>query len=147
MNVSSVKSTITSGSFHDLRNLPEITWDLSVSFLHLYGYDEMSTEPSYISMNWRGKPLISHEVIVNLIAATSTQKGLKIEAEIDSNIYTKGIHVPEEELEKLHIERASFHGEWNYTILSSASRLSHKKQQGTVVQSSPPQIMAKIPSK
>ena len=75
---------------------------------------------SYISMNWRGKPLISHEVIVNLIAATTTQKGLKIEAEIDRNIYTKGIHVPEEELEKLHIERASFHGEWNYTILSSA---------------------------
>jgi hypothetical protein len=75
---------------------------------------------SYISMNWRGKPLISHEVIVNLIAATTTRKGLKIEAEIDRNIYTKGIHVPEEELEKLHIERTSFHGEWNYTILSSA---------------------------
>jgi hypothetical protein len=75
---------------------------------------------SYISMNWRGKPLISHEVIVNLIAATTTQKGLKIEAEIDTNVYTKGIHVPEKELEKLHIERASFHGEWNYTILSSA---------------------------
>ena len=74
---------------------------------------------SYISMNWRGKPLISHEVIVNLIATTTTRKGLKIEAEIDRNIYTKGIHVPEEELEKLHIERASFHGEWNYTIFSS----------------------------
>jgi hypothetical protein len=63
---------------------------------------------SYISMNWRGKPLISHEVIVNLIATTTTRKGLKIAAEIDRNIYTKGIHVPEEELEKLHIERASF---------------------------------------
>jgi hypothetical protein len=46
---------------------------------------------SYISMNWRGKPLISHEVIVNLIAATTTRKGLKIEAEIDRNIYTKGV--------------------------------------------------------
>jgi hypothetical protein len=75
---------------------------------------------SYISMNWRGKPLISHEVIVNLIAATTTRKGLKIEAEIDRNVYPKGIHVSEEELEKLHIERASFHGEWNYTIFSSA---------------------------
>ena len=75
---------------------------------------------SYISMNWRGKPLISHEVIVNLIAATTTRKGLKIEAEIDRNIYQKGIHVPEEEFEKLHIERAAFHGEWNYTIFSSA---------------------------
>ena len=74
---------------------------------------------SYISMNWRGKPLISHEVIVNLIATTTTRKGLKIAAEIDRNIYTKGIHVPEEELEKLHIERASFHGEWHYSIFSS----------------------------
>ena len=75
---------------------------------------------SYISMNWRGKPLISHEVVVNLIAATTTRKGLKIEAEIDRNLYPKGIHVSEEELEKLHIERASFHGEWNYKIFSSA---------------------------
>jgi len=75
---------------------------------------------SYISMNWRGKPLISHEVIVNLIATTTTLKGLKIEAEIDRNVYKKGIHVSEEELEKLHIEKASFHGEWNYTIFSSA---------------------------
>lgn len=74
---------------------------------------------SHISMNWRGKPLYSHEVIVNLIAATTTRTGLKIEAEIDSNAYPKGIQVTDEELEKVQIKRADFHGEWNYTILPS----------------------------
>jgi len=74
---------------------------------------------SYISMNWRGKPLVSHEVIVNLIAATTTQAGLKIEAEMDTNTYAKGIHVTDDELDKVHIERSEFHGEWNYTIRPS----------------------------
>lgn len=74
---------------------------------------------SYISMNWRGKPLISHEVIVNLIASTTTQTGLKIEAEIDINLYPKGLRVTHEELEKINIQKANFHGEWNYTILPS----------------------------
>jgi hypothetical protein len=74
---------------------------------------------SHISMNWRGKPLISHEVIVNLIAATTTRTGLKIEAEIDTNTYPKGIQVTDDELERVHIERADFHGEWNYTIQPS----------------------------
>ena len=74
---------------------------------------------SHISMNWRGKPLISHEVIVNLIAATTTRTGLKIEAEIDTNTYPKGIQVADDELERVHLERADFHGEWNYTIQPS----------------------------
>lgn len=72
---------------------------------------------SHISMNWRGKPLISHEVIVNLIAGTTTKTGLKIEAELDTNTYPKGIQVTDEELEKVQIQRADFHGEWNYTII------------------------------
>ena len=72
---------------------------------------------SHISLNWRGKPLISHEVIVNLIAGTTTRTGLKIEAELDTNVYPKGIQVTDEELEKVQIQRADFHGEWNYTIL------------------------------
>jgi hypothetical protein len=75
---------------------------------------------SYISMNWRGKPLFSHEVIVNLIAGTTTRTGLKIEAEIDTNAYPKGIQVTDEELEKIKIQRADFHGEWNYTILPTS---------------------------
>jgi hypothetical protein len=74
---------------------------------------------SHISMNWRGKPLFSHEVVVNLIAGTTTRMGLKIEAELDTNPYPKGIQVTDEELEKIKIERADFHGEWNYTILPS----------------------------
>ena len=72
---------------------------------------------SYISLNWRGKPLISHEVIANLIAGTTTRTGLKIQAELDTNVYPKGIQVTDKELEKVQIQKADFHGEWNYTIL------------------------------
>lgn len=72
---------------------------------------------SYISMNWRGKPLISHETIVNLIAATTTRKGLRVQAEIDSGQYPTGIKVTDEELETVSILREDFHGEWNYSIL------------------------------
>lgn len=71
---------------------------------------------SHISMNWRGKPLTSHEVIVNLIANTTTEKGLKIQAELDTNLYPKGIKVSDEELSKINIKRDDFHGEWNYTM-------------------------------
>jgi len=72
---------------------------------------------SYISMNWRGKPLVSHETIVNLIAATTTRKGLKVKAELDSGHYPKGIKVTDQELETVRIFREDFHGEWNYSIL------------------------------
>ena len=72
---------------------------------------------SYISMNWRGKPLVSHETIVNLIAATTTRKGLRVQAEIDSGQYPTGIKVTDEELETVRILREDFHGEWNYSIL------------------------------
>ncbi len=71
---------------------------------------------SYISMNWRGKPLTSHEVIVNLIANTTTEKGLKIQAELDINLYPKGIKISDKELSKINIKRDDFHGEWNYTM-------------------------------
>jgi len=71
---------------------------------------------SYISQNWRGKPLISHEVIINLIAATTTKEGLKIKCQIDDNIYPKGIKISDRELEKVKILRDDFHGEWNYSI-------------------------------
>jgi hypothetical protein len=71
---------------------------------------------SFISQNWRGKPLISHEVIVNLIASTGTTKGLTVRCEVDENSYPKGIKVTEEELANINIKRHEFHGEWNYTI-------------------------------
>ena len=72
---------------------------------------------SFISMNWRGKPLVSHETIVNLIAATTTRKGLKVRAELDSSHYPKGIKVTDDELKAIQIKRDEFHGEWNYSIL------------------------------
>lgn len=71
---------------------------------------------SFISQNWRGKPLISHEVIVNLIAATTTKKGLRVDCTLDTNSYTKGIKVTDAQMQSINIERNSFHGEWNYTI-------------------------------
>lgn len=76
---------------------------------------------SYISMNWRGKPLVSHEAIVNLIAATTTRKGLKVRAELDSGQYPTGIKVTDEELETIRIVREDFHGEWNYSIVPTES--------------------------
>ena len=70
----------------------------------------------HITRNWRGKPLTSHEVIVNLIAKTTTAKGLKVRAELDVGVYPSGIKVSDNEIERLRIHRAKFHGEWNYTI-------------------------------
>jgi hypothetical protein len=71
---------------------------------------------SFITQNWRGKPLVSIQVIVNLIAATRTTKGLIVKAAIDDHKYETGIEVTDEQMAKLNIEPANFHGEWNYTI-------------------------------
>jgi transposase len=76
---------------------------------------------SFISLNWRGKPLVSHEVIVNLIGSTRTANGLTIQAELDTTAYPKGVKVSDEALSKLNLTRASFHGEWNYTIAPNCS--------------------------
>lgn len=70
----------------------------------------------HISMNWRGKPLTSYEVVVNLIGNTTTREGLVVQAEIDSNQYPKGKKVSDEEVKNIIIKRAGFHGEWNYKI-------------------------------
>lgn len=71
---------------------------------------------SFISQNWRGRPLVSHEVIVNLIASTTTTKGLQVKCAMDYNTYPKGVKVTAAELKKVNLIRDSFHGEWNYTI-------------------------------
>lgn len=71
---------------------------------------------SYISQNWRGKPLISHEVIVNLIAATTTKTGLKVRCQLDTQSYPKGSVVSDDELAQVNLQPADFHGEWNYVI-------------------------------
>jgi hypothetical protein len=72
---------------------------------------------SHISMNWRGRPLISHEVMVNLIANTTTQQGLTIKAALDTGHYPTGIKVTDQDLDQVHLKKAKFHGEWNYTIM------------------------------
>lgn len=74
---------------------------------------------SFISMNWRGKPLESLSTIVNLIANTTTKEGLKINTSVDKNTYKKGIKIKDEEIEKINIEKDEFHGEWNYIISPS----------------------------
>jgi hypothetical protein len=71
---------------------------------------------SYITQNWRGKPLISHQVIVNLIAATTTTAGLKVRCQLDKQSYPTGTVVSDAELAQVNLQRADFHGEWNYVI-------------------------------
>jgi hypothetical protein len=71
---------------------------------------------SAISQNWRGRPLVSHEAIVELIAATTTRTGLKVRSGLDTNAYPKGMTVPDAAVETLLIHREDFHGEWNYAL-------------------------------
>jgi hypothetical protein len=78
---------------------------------------------SYISHNWRGKPLVSHEVIVNLSASTTTRTGLTVHCALDTNTYPKGIKVTDDEFNHLNLVRDEFHGEWNYTIKPNPPRM------------------------
>jgi len=71
---------------------------------------------SFISMNWRAKPLVSYRVIVDLISSTTTKTGLTVRCELDPALYPKGIVVRDEEMAAINIVRNEFHGEWNYTI-------------------------------
>ncbi len=71
---------------------------------------------SFISKNWRGRPLDSLATIVNLISHTTTQAGLYVEASLDFATYENGIKVSQEEMDELHLKRDKFHGEWNYTL-------------------------------
>ena len=76
----------------------------------------------HITQNWRGRPLVSHDVIIQLIANTRTTTGLKIRAELDSGRYPTGIKVSDEELAALKIKRAKFHGDWNYALLPARNK-------------------------
>ena len=71
----------------------------------------------YITQNWHGRPLVSHEVIVDLIANTTIPAGMKIRAELDRGMYPTGIKITDAELASLNLKPADFHGEWNYTVL------------------------------
>ncbi len=81
---------------------------------------------SFITKNWRGKPLIDRATVVELIGNTKTNSGLKIKAVVDESVYQKGIKVTDEEMESLNIEELVFHGEWNYKIKP------HKRSKCTV---------------
>ncbi len=71
----------------------------------------------HVTQNWRGRPLVSHDLIVKLIASTKTKAGLKVKAELDPAKYESGIKVTNEELDAVNIKRSDFHGEWNYSIM------------------------------
>jgi hypothetical protein len=71
---------------------------------------------SYITMNWRGRPLVSYQVIVNLIGATTTATGLRVQADLDTEVYPTKVKVTDEQLANIDLHPHHFHGEWNYTI-------------------------------
>jgi len=71
---------------------------------------------SFISMNWKGQPLTDYNTVVNLIAATKTEKGLTVTSQLDEQIYEKGIKITDEQLEEINSKKYKFHGEWNYSI-------------------------------
>jgi hypothetical protein len=76
---------------------------------------------SFISKNWRGQPLISHAVIVSLIAATTTTTGLRVRARLDTHRYPSGLKISRDALDAVRLRPDTFHGDWNYTILPAPS--------------------------
>ena len=77
---------------------------------------------SHITQNWRGRPLVSHDVIVNLIANTTTRAGLKIRAELDQGTYPTGIKITDAELASLNLKPGNLHGEWSYAVLPTRKK-------------------------
>jgi transposase len=71
---------------------------------------------AFITQNWRGKPLLTHQVIIQMIASTTTERGLTVQCRLDENTYDKGIKISDAEMATINIKPADFHGEWNYTI-------------------------------
>ena len=80
---------------------------------------------SAITMNWRGRPLESHQVVIETISAVTTKTGLKVHAVLDTNTYTRGIKIPDREMKEFearHLLRHDFHGDWNYTITARGNQ-------------------------
>ena len=100
--------------------------DVDDTVRQTYGYAKQGAGRGYtginghISMNWRGRPLTSHDVIVNTIAATTTSTGLSVHAELDTGTYPSGIKIPDKQMKALHeagtLRRHDWHPEWNYTL-------------------------------
>jgi hypothetical protein len=89
---------------------------------------------SAITANWRGRPLTSHEVVVETIAATTNKSGLSVQAELDTNTYPKGIKISDKQMaifESAHLRRHDFHGDWNYTC-DMRSHIASELEDGRV---------------
>jgi len=71
---------------------------------------------SFITQNWRGRPLVNYQTIVQLIAATTTKTGLTVKSELDTNTYPAGVKITDAQMDQLNLQRRDFHGDWNYTI-------------------------------
>ena len=71
---------------------------------------------SHITMNWRGRPLVSHDIVVKLIGSTTTKTGLRVKARLDKRKYPLGIHISDTEMDAIKLTRHTFHGDWNYSI-------------------------------
>src|SRR5438067_707665 len=82
--------------------------------------------PSFITGNWRGQPLLTHQIIVELIAATRTNSGLTVRCRLDQASYPTGVTVSDDELANVNITRCDFHGEWNYAIAPRPSLTQSK---------------------
>jgi len=74
---------------------------------------------SFISMNWRGKPLTTYRTVVEVIAATTTRTGLKVQADLDTGCCPIGVQITDNQLEAVPLERHDWHPDWNYSILPS----------------------------
>ena len=85
-----------------------------------------------ITMNWRGRPLETHEVLVETIAATTTKTGLRIQAALDANTHQRGIKITDKEMTVFaaaHLQRHEFHGDWNYTVCAATDDDTTRPQQ------------------
>ena len=78
-------------------------------------------------MNWRGRPLTSHEVIVQTIAATTTRTGLRVHAELDTSAYDTGVKISDRQMDALPLTRHDWHGDWNYTLRPEALRPGRRR--------------------
>ncbi len=83
----------------------------------------------HITHNWRGRPLESREIIVNLIGSTTTEAGLHIQVALDTEDYPTGVKVSDEAMQSLHLEREEFHGEWNYMLLPATPKRTVRRKQ------------------
>jgi Rhodopirellula transposase DDE domain len=111
---------------HELQRLADTT-GLSISVCHFPpGTSKWNKIEhrlfSFVSLNWRGKPLESLEIVVNLIASTTTNTGLKVYAQLDQGSYERGVEITDDQLAAVNITRHTFHGDWNYTVTPSLAQ-------------------------